>query len=233
MWGRLKRPSPRRTSDLVDDCRADDSDFCQEMVSRYGLTEAQMHHAAQRYQLGKSRSGRCIFWMMDDIGRVRDGHIGNSWASQMFKARAPELLKDWHARHCLFGLHLVSTGTPLPSRGNSQGWNQPVCIVEKERTAVILSEVYPRCLWMATVYPLNFRVDQLEPLRGRRLTLYPPTDPTADNFIHWLELSDQARRLYHLDISVSTQLEDHANQQQKQHNIDLLDFLLDSSQQST
>ena len=56
-----------------------DSDFCREVVARGWLTEEQMAHAAERYRLGRSKSGRCIFWMIDEMGRVYDGHIGNSW----------------------------------------------------------------------------------------------------------------------------------------------------------
>ena len=37
-----------------------DSDFCREVVARGWLTEEQMAHAAERYRLGRSKSGRCI-----------------------------------------------------------------------------------------------------------------------------------------------------------------------------
>ena len=94
-----------RKGSMVELCRSNDSDFCREVVARGWLTEEQMAHAAERYRLGRSRSGRCIFWMIDETGRVYDGHIGNSWVSAMLKAREPELLKDWHTEHCLLGLH--------------------------------------------------------------------------------------------------------------------------------
>ena len=116
--GILERRRP-----MVEECRADDSDFCQEVVSRGWLTEEQMHHAAERYQLGKSRSGRCIFWMIDRQGRVRDGHIGDQWVTEMLKARAPQLLGHWHAEHCLFGLETLPH--PLPDmEGSSHFYNR-------------------------------------------------------------------------------------------------------------
>ena len=101
-----------------------DSDFCREVVARGWLTEEQMAHAAERYRLGRSRSGRCIFWMIDEIGRVYDGFetyplplpewrgVYSSegrrieWVSAMLKAREPELLREWHTEHCLLGAHL-------------------------------------------------------------------------------------------------------------------------------
>ena len=229
MWGSLKRPSPRRQGNLVADCRSDDSDFCLLMTSRYGLSKAQMHRAADRYRLGKSRSGKCIFWMMDDMGQVRDGHIGTSWVSMMLKAREPEFLRYWHASHCLFGLHLLGMAA-VQHCGEAA---RPVCIVEREPTAVVLSELFPECLWMASAYPLNLNTQHLEPLRSHRVTLYPPTDPAADNYFGWLEVADEARRILQLDVSVSTILEDHASREQKQRGIDLLDFLIESGQKST
>ena len=43
---------------------SDDSDFCHEAVAKGWLTKEQMRHAAMRYQLGRSRSGKTIYWMI-------------------------------------------------------------------------------------------------------------------------------------------------------------------------
>ncbi len=200
-----------------------DSDFCREVVSNGWLTEEQMAHAAERYRLGKSRSGRCIFWMMDEMGIVRDGHIGDSWASLMLKAREPKLLSWWHADHCLFGQHLL-----MHDVCHSENEVMlPVAIVEKESSAVILSELYPECLWLASVYPMNFNVHSFECLQNRQVTLYPPTDETMDTFLAWEELAYQARRKYQLDVVVSDILEQHATPQQKAAMKDILEYILD------
>ena len=102
---------------------------------------------------------------------------------------------------------------------------EPIAIVESERTAVVMSELYPQTIWLATVYPANFTIDQLAPLQGCKVTLFPRTDPVMDHYVAWLEIADQARRLYHLDITVSSLLEDHATVAQKSRCIDLLEFL--------
>lgn len=215
-------PEPSRT-DMVDDCRADDSDFCLEVVERGLLTEEQMHHAAERYRLGKSRSGKTIYWMIDDLGICRDGHIGSSshaadtWVSTLLKRRYPDLAQYIPpSKHCLFGLHL------LREVGG-------IGIVESEHSAVILSELYPNLLWLATAYPANATVDQLEPLQGHSVTLFPRTDETMDTYLAWLELADQAKHLYHLDITVDDTLEKHATPEQKARCIDLVDFISDNS----
>lgn len=203
-----------------------DSDFCQETVARGWLTAEQMAHAAARYRLGKSRSGKCIFWMIDQQGIVRDGHIGTSWASEMLKSREPELLKDWHAKHCLFGLGtLTEDGRSKMEDGRR---TLDIALVERERSAVILSELFPEQLWLATCYPLNLTVEKLDVLKGHHVTLFPPTDPTMSTYVTWLEVADQAHRQLVLDISVSSILEDHATPEQKARKIDLVEFLFES-----
>ena len=196
-----------------------DSDFCRETVARGWLTEQQMAHAASRYCLGKSRSGKCIFWMIDELGILHDGHIGDSWASTMLKNREPHLLSYWHATHCLFGLHLLS----------EEGEKLVVAIVENEKSAVILSELFPDSLWLASVYPLNLCLHAFEPLRGREVVLFPSTDETMETYLFWMEQADQASHKYQLDITVSTILEDHATDEQKARHIDLLEYLLESN----
>ena len=197
-----------------------DSDFCREVVARGWLTEEQMAHAAERYRLGRSKSGRCIFWMIDEMGRVYDGHIGNSWVSAMLKAREPKLLKDWHTEHCLLGLHQLKNEKIKELKNKTS-----VAVVESERSAVILSEVLPEYIWMASVYPMNLNVRTLQPLCGRRVELFPPTDETGETFLAWVEVADQARRMLQLDVSVSKVLEERATEEQKRRKIDLIGFL--------
>ena len=192
----------------------DDSDFCHTVVDSGWLTKEQMTHAAMHYRLGRSRSGRTIFWMIDEWGRVRDGRIGDGWASVMLRQRAPDLLKGIPTTHCLFGQHLL---LQEPDKG--------VCIVESERSAVILSERIPECIWLATMYPMNLNVTSFEPLQGRCVMLYPRTDPVGEHYLAWLELADQARRIYDISVSVNDLLEDKATPEQKEQCIDLVDFL--------
>ena len=104
-----------------------------------------------------------------------------------------------------------------------------VCVVEKERSAVILSELFPDNIWLATVYPMNFSVFSFQPLCGHSVTLFPPTDETMDSYLYWMEVADQARRQYRLHISVSNVLELHATPEQKRRKIDLVDFLFEAS----
>ena len=282
---------------------ATDSDFCRETVDSGVLTAEQMAHAAARYRLGKSKSGRCIFWMIDEAGKVRDGRIGNEWVSAMMEAREPVLLKECRTVHCLYGLHLVhtennghtestdsaervitntnhtnstnikgrtdltdltesntidtrikghteSTERVITNTNNTNNTNikgrtdltdhtdnnttdsrgKSVCIVDDERAAVILSELFPECLWMAAMYPLNMNVRQLEPLRGRHVVLYPHTDSTMSHYVCWLEIAETARQRLHMDVTCNRLLEDYATEEQKGREIDLVGFLTEHTE---
>ena len=214
-----------------------DSDFCQDVVARGLLTADQMRHACDSYRLGKSKSGKCIFWMMDELGIVRDGHLADTWVSQLLKVREPQLLQSWTPTSCLFGQHLL-TNTNLTNPTNLYSChssnscstkNKPVCVVESEASAVILSELLPESLWMAYADNTFLYPEFLAPLQSRTVTIYPRTDSTRSAYLFFLEYATLVRRIYPgIDISVDTTLEDHATDKQKACNIDLVDFIFDS-----
>jgi len=205
-------PEPTKVS-MIELCRFDGPFEGQPL-----LTETQLLHAAARYHLGKSRSGKPIYWMIDDLGIVRDGRIGDGWVSQMLKHRYPDFSKFITTQHCLFGLHLLNESDSIDT----------ISIVESERSALILSEIYPQSLWMAYSYPANFNEYLFEPLQGHRIILFPNADETMSTYLAFLDIADHARHKFHLDITVSTLLEDETTASQKSRHIDLLTFYLES-----
>lgn len=210
-----------------------DSDLCQEVVCKGWLSEKQIRHAAARYRLGKSKSGKTIYWMIDEMNRVRDGHLGDTWVSSLLKARESQFLQWWHPRHCLFGLHLLSH-TDFNSCNSCNSWFKSISVVESEASAVILSELFPESIWMAYAYPANMTVDLLEPLQGCTVTIYPQTDPDMEIYLSFFDFADTVRRIYpSIDISIERILEDNATEEQKQRNIDLVDFLFESHTEIT
>ena len=250
---------------LVERMRNDNSDVCQELVSSGLLTPAQMYHAARQYELGKSREGKTVFWMIDERHRVCDGMVGDTWASVLLKQR-DYLDKEWCPKHCLFGLHLLtntdltfneheshesheynnySSNSCVPSvasdhRSSTYSTNNPsyscdscnscsnnqlvVCVVESVRSCIVLSERFPKYLWMATGYLANLNEMVFLPLKGHHVVCFPATDPTGDTYLLWLSVATEARK-YGIDITVSRFLEDHATPEQKEREIDLVDYL--------
>lgn len=211
-----------------------DSDLCREVVANGWLSEEQMHHAAERYRLGRSKSGKTIYWMIDEMNQVRDGHLADIWVSSLLKAREPKLLRSWHPRHCLFGLHLLAN-TNLTNPTNLYSSNscnscsvKTICVVESEASAVVLSELFPESIWMAYAYPANMTIDLLEPLHGCSVIIYPQTDPCMEIYLSFLDFADTVRRVHpSIDITIESILEDNATDDQKQRKIDLVDFLFE------
>ena len=205
---------------MVNACRVNDFEGFDPFIAAGKLTTEQMHHATQRYHLGKTKSGQPIFWMIDDMMTPLDAHIGDGWISELLKRRDP-ILDFWHVQHCLFGLHLLS-GT-VPSA-------QSISIVESEASAIVLSELFPESLWMAYTTTSHLSPDLLAPLEGQTVTIYPRTDPTMSTYLFFLDYAEAVRQSYDIDLTIDATLEDHATDSQKERCIDILDFLLDSLQ---
>lgn len=203
-----------RINKLVQLMRNDNSDVCQELVGSGLLTPAQMYHAASQYELGKSREGKTVFWMIDERHRVCDGMVGDTWASVLLKQRG-YLDKEWCPKHCLFGLHLL---------GHSH--KRTIGVVQSVRSCIVLAERFPKYLWMATGYLANLNEMVFLPLKGHHVVCFPATDPTGDTYLLWLSVATEARK-YGIDITVSRFLEDQATPEQKAREIDLLDYIFD------
>ena len=104
-----------------------------------------------------------------------------------------------------------------------------VCVVEAEKTAVIMSEVYPEYVWLAAGGLGEVQVEKFRPLRGHKVVLFPDTDPDGIAFKRWTEAATTVmNQVFWEDsppIRVSPLLETHATPEQKAAKIDLIDFL--------
>ena len=223
-----------------------DSDFCRAAVANGYMTSEQMQEAAQRYRLGCSRSGGVIFWQIDTLEQICDGKImyyrpdchrdhqrHPQWVSNLLKrqflGRFPEMA-PWmpETHHCLFGTHLLSLADGADDAdvlNTNLTNNTNLAVVEAEKTAVIMSAHYPQYLWLAAGGLTELTAQKLFPLRRHRIVLFPDTDTDQTAYKRWYAIAQEARRLYGLDIHVSSLLERRATAAQKQAKIDLVDFL--------
>ena len=177
-----------------------------------------------------------------------DGHRDHdrkpTWASYLLR-KSGRLPSQWNADHCLFGLHLLKTyqthPRPLPewmgvdtstsksiyappSQGGGGGGS--VCIVEAEKTAVIMSAIRPEYLWLATGGKTELSVARLSPLQGRRIILFPDTDETGQTYRDWYAIAEAAAGVFGHPVTVSSILEQRATPAQRAAKIDIADLLL-------
>ena len=108
-----------------------------------------------------------------------------------------------------------------------------VCVVEAEKTAVIMSELYPQYVWLAAGGLGEVQVEKFRPLRGHKVVLFPDTDPDGTAFRRWSEAATLVmNQVFWEDsppIRVSPLLELHATPDQKSRKIDLVDFLSETN----
>lgn len=223
------------TSRLWRNCLSIGSGFCKAVVANGYLSWEQMVEAAVLYRLGESRNHGVIFWQIDLEERVRDGKImyyrpdchrdkGRSptWVHTIIQRR-----HDWEgcqaSDHCFFGLHLVA---------NPDNAEKRVCIVEAEKSAFILSQLYPRDLWLAAGGLFELNVEKFRPLRKRTVVLFPDTDLKGEAFKRWFGVAQEVMEQPFWEesppIRVSPVLEAHASFEQKKSKIDLVDFIFQS-----
>lgn len=179
---------------------------------RLGLSAEALRSVYEDYRLGATQAGEVVFWQIDERQRVRTGHImqyGTDGHRQGYQSwmhsrllRQGRLPQNFVLLQCLFGQHLLPR---YPERH--------VCLVESEKTALLMAACFPEHLWLATCGCHGLRADRLECLRNRRLTLFPD----SGCFGKWQSAMQQTHGLtYNIDPSL----------EQYPSNTDLADLLL-------
>ena len=179
---------------------------------KLSLTDADLQRVYEDYQIGATRESDVIFWQIDEDQRVHTGHIMqygpdghrlsyNNWEhSRLLKeGRLP---REYQVYQCLFGLHLLHR---YPDKD--------ICIVESEKTAVLLAALRPEHLWTATCSSGGLTPEKLAPLKGRRIILFPD----SGCYGKWLDKMHQTEGL---DYVITSRLE------QYPPNTDLADVYL-------
>ena len=166
---------------------------------RLGLTEQQLQRVFDDYMVGATQWGDIIFWQIDREGRVHTGHImqygtdghRSGYQGWMHTRLINEgkLPHDWQLYQCLYGEHLL---TRYPDRH--------VCLVESEKTALLMALAQPQMLWLATAGSGGLSRERLQCLKGRRVTLFPD----SGCYDKWSEKMEQTSGI---DYNISDRLE--------------------------
>lgn len=212
--------------------------FCRAVVESGLLTHRQMVHAALRYRLGRSKDDAVIYWQIDQQGATHDGklmwygtdchrlkHRNASWVMFLLKEHYGVPQHVFQPTHIFFGLHLLAVCD-----------SATVAIVEAEKSAVILSELYPQYIWLAAGGMEEVQAVKFMPLRHRKVILFPDTDPDQRAFNRWYKAAQEVMGSFfwprNNPIRVSPFLEQHASPDQKRRKIDIVDYIMEKRSNS-
>ena len=180
---------------MIDNCKQPCEDILVNWLRSQNwdyVERRRLEENIQAYKLGHSNSGMVIYWLIDDQNQVRtgkmmrykeDGHrdrdckYGFDWIHSALIRRGPSKFYDpekQECRPCYFGLHLLNAY-------KAKNVEQAVCIVESEKTAIIMATIYgnnTNQVWMACGGLENLSRERLKPImdQGRRIILYPDRD---------------------------------------------------------
>ena len=227
------------------------SSFCRAVVQTGMLTHRQMVHAAWRYRLGRSKDDAVIFWQIDQLGQVHDGKLmwygpdchrrkdcGASWVMYLLKQHYGVPQDTFQPTHVFFGTHLLKyDGRYMMADVKSVQSARSVCpltvcVVEAEKSAVILSELYPHYIWLAAGGIFELQVSKFISLRHYKVILFPDTDLEGRAYKVWYDAAQRVMQSFfwpkNNPIRVSPLLELNATADQKRRKIDLVDYIFEN-----
>jgi len=201
------------------------------------FNEDQVKRIILRYLLGTSNhwDGATVFWQIDSNNLVRGGKIMLYLSATGKRVKKPynhitwvhsvllkkKTINKFHLDQCLFGSHLLN-----------EEQNKPVAIVESEKTACIMSELFDKYLWLSCGSLSNINIKMFHSIKGRKIILYPDLSKDQKAFNKWNEKSDQLSK-NGFDISVSHLLEEKSTVQQKEYGLDIADFFIQNRKSRT
>ncbi len=176
--------------------------FITDLAQRLSLPFPNLQRVYDDYLLGATRQSDVIFWQIDHHGLVHGGHImqyhadghrgGYQGWTHIAMIRAGWLPPNWTLYQCLYGQHL------LRRRPDAH-----VCLVESEKTALIMAALRPEYLWLATAGSGGLSPERVHCLQGRRVILFPD----SGCYQKW---SRQMQLTTGIDYYVSPRLESYA-----------------------
>ena len=173
------------------------------------FSETEIARVTEDYHLGCTRKGETIFPQIDGKGMCRTGKVMQygedghrvkgtfdaiDWLHSRYMKQQGKLSHDFNLRQCLFGEHLLRL---RPS--------DPVCVVEGEKTAVIMAAFFPKQVWVATGGKGLFSPARCSAtLAGREVYVFADVDATEE----WTKVASALRKTCKsVDVSDWYQLE--------------------------
>jgi hypothetical protein len=223
--------------------------FIQNLLHRvpFPLPSDEVQRAVELYHIGtitgSYRQGAVTFPYIDEKNRVQAIQVkvfdeSNHTTEQGFlhgmlsakhkgqKTPLPEWLRQYQAQEkkirCLFGAHLLKK---YP--------RNPVAIVEAAKTAVIATLYYghpadseKNFIWLGSYNLSSLQQYKCDPLKGRKVVLFPDLSATGQTFNDWSEKAQYLEaKIRGATFRVSDLLERKAGKLQREQGADIADYL--------
>ena len=167
-----------------------------------------------------------IFWQIDNQNQIRGGKIicysengkrtkNINWVHSILIKN--NTIDEFNLNQCLFGLHLIN-----------ECKNDVIALVESEKTACIMSIIFPEFLWLACGAKNEFKLQKLKPIKHRKIIAYPDCEIQKNGSTTYDEWNEKATNLNKegFNITVSNLLEKLSSASQKTDGVDLADFFM-------
>lgn len=154
-------------------CNYNNNHFVSYLLKHFAPIDVKQ--AIKKYFIGTSNhwAGATVFWQIDQYMKIKAGKImlyncntGKrvkqpynhiSWMHKKLK------LNQFVLQQCLFGLHNLC----------DYNTSNTLCVVESEKTAILMSIIIPSNLWLATGSKSGFKEELLKPIKNYNIIAYP------------------------------------------------------------
>lgn len=181
-----------------------------------------------RYKVGNSShwNGANVFWQIDIEQKIRTGKIMLYNPSNGKRVKQPYSHVDWvhrllhkknlvqsefNLKQCFFGEHILKYET-----------NEPIAIVESEKTAMVCYLFHPDYIWLACGSANGLNIEKCKVLKGRKVVLFPD----VKQFDYWSKKAIEIHEALGINISVDDFLETKTPEAFKEEFSDLADYYL-------
>ncbi len=114
---------------------------------------------------GNCRTGKIIEYGEDGHRVKNEDHDAVDWVHRRYMKWLDKPYSEFNLKQCLFGEHLLKEFPEIR-----------VCLVESEKTAIIMAILFPEQVWLATGGKHGLTVERCRVLAGRDVMLYPDAD---------------------------------------------------------
>lgn len=243
LFNRVKEPSfLDKTLVIKKEDKALASDFCQFLLTLFDRDK--VADTVHKYMLGATRPDptqqnmkHVIYWQIDYKGICRAGKIMKYDATTGHRLKGDgKGYVDWVHSHllntsyvpygwqdkftqCFFGEHLLNT------EAYPENADKPICICEAEKTAVIMSMVFPHSIWLSVGGEGNLRKifeNEGDILKGHDIVVLYPDCSCYDDW--------KAKVAPYVKAGLKVEVSDILEKNHAKPGSDIADYIIDAMQ---